>query len=103
MGNDPKWWGKEHSSAWERARATMKRDWESTKAELSKGTANWDLVESNYRYGVGAWWQYRNDHKQWDDRLESKLRDEWNDLKNGRPWDDVKASVRRAWERGGTR
>ena len=58
---------------------------------------DWTGVEDHHRYGVGARQQY-NDHD-WDDRLESKLREEWTDLKTGRTWDEVRGSVRRGWDR----
>ena len=35
--NDPSWWRDEHSSAWERAKEALRRDWEQTKADLSDG------------------------------------------------------------------
>ena len=58
---------------------------------------DWKRVEEDHRYGVGARNQYR-DHE-WDDRMESKLKEEWGDLKSGRTWDEVKSSVRRGWDR----
>lgn len=59
---------------------------------------DWKRVEEDYRYGVGARTQYRE--QEWDDRFESKLEEEWTDLKSGRTWDEVKGTVRRAWDRG---
>lgn len=121
---NPKWWNEEHDSTWSRVKAAMKRDWEQTKADLSsKGrdldqdvddtvkqaagkqaipplsqpNDDWNRVEEGYRYGVGARSQYNE--SEWDDRMESKLRDEWGDMKSGRTWDEVKAAVRRGWER----
>ena len=124
---NPKWWNEEHESTWTRVKAAMKRDWEQTKADVSsKGREldqdvddtikqaagkqpipplsqanrdddDWDRAEEGYRYGVGARSQYGS--QEWDDRLEGKLRDEWGDLKSGRTWDEVKASVRRGWDR----
>ena len=123
---DPKWWKPEHNSAWDRVKSALKRDWEQTKADLSsKGkelnqdigdtvkqaagkqpippdnvpNPEWDGVEPRYRYGVGAREQYGNDHKDWDDRLESKLKEEWQDLKDGTTWDEAKNFVRRGYER----
>jgi hypothetical protein len=34
---DPNWWRPEHSSAWERAKTALRRDWEQTKADFSDG------------------------------------------------------------------
>lgn len=124
---NPSWWNNTHDSAWDRVKAAFKRDWEQTKADLSsKGRdldqnaadtlkqaagkdpvppANvpnrkedtWEDVEPSYRYGVGARSQHGN--SDWDDRVESKLREEWTDLKSGRTWDEAKGWVRRAWDR----
>ena len=58
---------------------------------------DWKRVEEEHRYGVGARSQYRD--TEWDDRLEGKLKEEWNDLKSGRTWDEVKMGVRRGWDR----
>lgn len=132
--NKPKWWNQEHDSAWDRVKDAMKRDWEQTKSDLTRGRKgrdldqdvgdtvkqaagkdpvppmtsknppdvddkDWKRVEEDYRYGVGARHYYGDQHSDWDDRLESKLREEWGDLKNGRTWDEVKSSVRRGWDR----
>ena len=131
--NKPKWWNQEHDSAWDRVKDAMKRDWEQTKSDLTRGRKgtdldqdvgdtvkqaagkepippmaqrtppdvddkDWKRVEEEHRYGVGARSQY-GEHD-WDDRLESKLKEEWNDLKSGRTWDEVKMGVRRGWDRG---
>jgi hypothetical protein len=60
---------------------------------------DWKQAEEGYRYGVGARSQYGANGTQWDDRLEGKLKEEWGDMKSGRTWDEVKAAVRRGWER----
>jgi hypothetical protein len=59
---------------------------------------DWKNVEGEYQYGVGARNQYGKS-EDWNDRVESKLREEWGDLKAGRTWDEVKSSVRRGWDR----
>ena len=124
---NPKWWTDEHTGAWDRIKTALKRDWEQTKANNSRGKHgvdmdqdagdtlkqmagkepvppvgapaqdDWDSIEPGIRYGHGARTQYR-DHADWDDRLEGKLREEWNDLKSGRTWDEAKAHVRRGWD-----
>ncbi len=143
MATNPKWWNDQHTSAWDRVKSAMKRDWEQTKADFSKrgreldqdvddtvkqmagkqpipprGQPNveqpstrvratkdsdwdsrWENVEPEYRYGVGARNHYASDND-WNDRVESKLKEEWNDLKTGRTWDEVKDRVRRGWDRG---
>jgi hypothetical protein len=116
---NPKWWNEEHEDTWSRVKAAMKRDWEQTKADVSskgqeldqdvddtvkqaagkqpippEGVPNVD--EDAIRYGAGARKHYDTD---WDDRAEAKMKEEWNDLKTGRTWDEVKAAVRRGWDR----
>ena len=130
--NNPKWWNDQHTSAWDRVKAAMKRDWEQTKSDVGSKKARdldqdvgdtvkqmagkqpippgnqpnpegmgkgdrWESVEDDYRYGVGARQQYGNED--WNDRVESKLKEEWNDLRTGRTWDEVKSRVRRGWDR----
>lgn len=58
----------------------------------------WEDVEPSYRYGVGARAEHGTANPSWDDRLESKLSEEWTQLKSGQTWDEVKGSVRRAWD-----
>ena len=126
MTNDPKWWKPEHNSTWDNIKSAMKRDWEQTKADLSsKGTelnqdagdtvkqaagkqaipsasqpnSDWEGAETKYRYGVGAREQYGTEHKDWNDGLESKLKEEWQDLKDGTTWEEAKNFVRRGYER----
>lgn len=136
---NPKWWTNEHTSAWDRVKDAMKRDWEQTKADFSskRGTEldqhvgdtvkqaagkqaipapsqpnatskdvkpgqadqTWDRYADDYRFGTGARYQYGTDHAAWDQRLETKLKTDWDDLKTGRTWDDAKGRVRRAYDR----
>jgi hypothetical protein len=120
----PRWWNDEHTSAWDRIKAAFRRDWEQTKNDLSFKKAGRDLdqdvgdtvkqaagkqpvmtddydrLEPAMRYGYGASNYYRDDKDDWDDRTEGKLRQEWNDLKSGQTWDEVKGHVRRGWEWG---
>jgi hypothetical protein len=51
----------------------------------NKDEGDWTRAEEGYRYG--------------DDKLEGKLKEEWGDMKSGRTWDEVKATVRRGWDR----
>jgi hypothetical protein len=60
---------------------------------------DWDRDESAHRYGFGARSHYGPEHKEWDDRLESRLREEWTDLRTGKTWDETRAAVRRGWDR----
>nr|MBA3542815.1 hypothetical protein [Deltaproteobacteria bacterium] len=34
---EPTWWKSEHTSAWDRVKGALKRDWEQTKADFTKG------------------------------------------------------------------
>jgi hypothetical protein len=125
---NPKWWNEEHESTWSRVKSAMKRDWEQTKADLSSkgrdldqdvgdtvkqaagkqpippmGVKNpdddFDRDEEGYRYGAGARMHYGTAYPEWDDRVEGKMREEWTDMRSGRTWDEVKAAVRRGWDR----
>lgn len=59
----------------------------------------WETTgEPSYRYGYGARTHYKDD-SDWNDGVEAKLKEEWNDLKSGRTWDEVKTSVRRGWDK----
>lgn len=51
-----------------------------------------------YGYGAASADPYRA-HKSWDDKLESKMKQEWQDLKSGRTWDEVKSAVRSSFEK----
>ena len=127
MNRNPKWWNDETDSGWERTKEAFRRDWEQTKHDLGKNTpdldqdvddtvkqaagrqaipppmtpnndnATWDRYEPGARYGWGAASHYKGE--EWDDRVEGKLKEEWNDLKTGRTWEEIKAAVRRGWDR----
>lgn len=115
----PRWWTNEHTSAWDRVKAAMKRDWEQTKSDLSFEKAGTDLDQSvgdtvkqavgkedfdrdepAFRYGHGASMHYRDADDDWSDRVENKMREEWGDLKSGQTWDEAKAAVHRGWDWG---
>lgn len=85
MNTNPKWWNEEHTSAWNRVKAAVKRDWE-------QKPNDWETIEPTYRYGVGA---RHHDNEDWNDRVDSKMKEESPDLKSGRTWDEVKAVVQR--------
>jgi hypothetical protein len=126
---NPNWWNEKHEGTWDRIKSAMKRDWEQTKADVSSkgheldqsvgdtvkqmagkeaippgnmpnppGTdKKWEDIEPTYRYGVGARTQYGSE---WDEKLESKLSNEWTEIDEDREWDDVKGSVRRGYDYG---
>jgi hypothetical protein len=107
--NEADWWTEEHTSIWERLKASLKRDWEHAKAAFggktkgseespSKGD-NFSRAEPALRYGVGSSRQYPA-YPEWDDALESRLAEEWVILLPTHPWDEAKENVRRGWEAG---
>ena len=61
---------------------------------------SWDHDEPALRYGYGAEQNYRSQHTAWDDHVETKLSQEWTDLKTGRTWQESRDTVRRGWEAG---
>lgn len=62
---------------------------------------SWQDVEIPIRYGVGARAQFGSQYTDWDDKLESKLKADWEDTKDTthQKWNDVKDDVRRGYER----
>ena len=61
----------------------------------------WDDAEQPLMYGFGARRQYGEQHAQWNEKLESTLRTDWESGgdKAKRKWDDVKNVVRHAYDR----
>lgn len=53
--SQPRWWKRSHTSAWERAKEALRRDWEQTKADLEIGGAylNQD-ADDTFMQAVGA-------------------------------------------------
>ena len=122
---NPTWWKDEHTSAWDRTKEALRRDWEQTKADVSSGGKelnqdvgdtlkqaagkqaippgnaanppdNWNDAEPGIRYGYGAARQYQG--QDWNDGLESKLKADWHGAGNEGTWDHVKSAVRRGWD-----
>jgi hypothetical protein len=64
-----------------------------------KVIGDWDDVELPMGYGYNARQQYGSEHHDWDDKLEGKLRSEWESPENApqRGWDDVKQVVRHGY------
>lgn len=90
---NPRWWNEKHDAAWKNARDEIRR--EPNAGSISD--EQWSRSEPGMRYGYGARAQYASE-MEWTDKLEAKLREEWNDLKSGKTWDEVKAAVRRGWD-----
>jgi hypothetical protein len=70
------------------------------KANPPKVIGNWDDVEFPVGYGYGAHKKYGTDFPQWNDRLESTLKSEWDSGKSQthKEWNDVKRWVRHGYE-----
>jgi len=121
---NPTWWTDDHSSAWERSKEALRRDWEQTKADVSdSGTdlnqdvgdtikqaagkeaipprnvpnaPDWAEVEPAVRYGYGARSHYAG--REWNDDLEANLRQDWDSTGHGSSWERIKNAVRRGWD-----
>jgi hypothetical protein len=116
---NPKWWSKEHDSAWDRVKEAFQRDWEQTKHDFggdepdidqnvddtvgqaagsrpipSPGEPNFDEHEPAFRFGYGARRQYGSRFAKWDEGLENELRRDFGDDK----WDRCRTAVRRGWD-----
>ena len=57
-----------------------------------------DEAAVRYGYGAGTASAY-HEHKNWDDKLEGRLQNDWNMLKQDRPWSDVRDAARFGWNR----
>ena len=120
---NPKWWGKEHESAWERVKAAFKRDWDQTKHDFGgkqpdtdqdaddtvkqaagkqpippRGMPTYEEMEDAYRFGYGARTQYGNSFSEWDENLETQLESDWRQTYNDREWRDYRNAIRRGWD-----
>ena len=58
----------------------------------------WDHDEDAVRYGYGAGMHY-GDYPAWDDKTQGTLAKEWDDLKSGRSWAEIKEAVRHGWQK----
>lgn len=121
------WVEDRHGSAWDRAKEALKRDWTQTKADLHVDSGkelrqgaddtvkqaagkqpipppnqpnppDFDKVEPAVAYGFGAHEEYGQKFTNWDEKLETKLSDEWDSTRTGMNFDEVKPYVRRGWE-----
>jgi hypothetical protein len=121
---DPTWWTRDHSSAWERAKAALARDWEQTKADLTDSgqeldqdvgdtlkqaagkepippagvpnSAAWADAEPGLRYGYGA--RVYHGGGEWSEKLEGELSRDWETSNGSGTWEKVKSTVRRGWD-----
>ena len=61
----------------------------------------WKDAEEPFRYGYGARSEYGAQHTAWDDKLETRLRTDWEGDSTSEfhpKWEEIKAAVRRGWE-----
>jgi len=65
-----------------------------------KVIGDWDDVELPIGYGYGARQKYGAEHADWNDRLETMLRLEWesSESANSRAWHEVKVWVRHGYD-----
>lgn len=120
---NPKWWDKEHDSAWDRVKAAFKRDWDQTKHDFGgdepdtdqdvddtikqasgkqpippRGEPTYEEIEDAYRFGYGAHSQYGKRYTSWNNELESQLQTDWRDTYTDREWQLYRDSIRRGWD-----
>jgi hypothetical protein len=120
---NPKWWTKEHDSAWDRVKAAFKRDWDQTKHDFGgkepdtdqdvddtvkqmagkepippRGMLTFEEHEDAYRFGYGARSHYRKDYPAWNDRLEAQLNNDWRDTYSDRDFMMYREHIRRGWD-----
>jgi len=119
------WWNEDNDSAWDRAKAAFKRDWDQTRHDLGghapdtdqkigntarqaagkesippRGVPTYEEVEPAYRYGFGARSKYGAEYPEWDDELEIQLKGEWEEIAPARKqtWMQDRAAIRRGWD-----
>lgn len=62
---------------------------------------SWDDAEEPLMYGYGARKEFGADHEQWNDNLETTLKNDWETRGAAtRKWEDVKSVVRHGYDRG---
>lgn len=121
--DNPSWWNKDNDSAWERVKAAFKRDWDQTKHDFGgdEPDTNQDVddtvkqavgkqpipprrqptfedVEHAYRFGYGARSHYQKEYPSWDEKLEARLRSDWESSENDWDWDTSRGAIRRGWD-----
>lgn len=69
-------------------------------AVRDKAVAKWREAEQQVRYGYAVRSQYAANYI-WDNKLEAKLRGEWDALNTGVSWNDSRVEIRRGWNYSG--
>lgn len=122
---NPQWWNKDMDSAWDRVKAAMRRDWDQTKHDFGgdepdtdqdvddtvaqavgkqpippRGMPTYEDVEPAYRFGYGAHQKYSEQYTDWNDELETRLREDWRTTGESAEmdWDRMRPAIRRGWE-----
>lgn len=120
---NPSWWNKDNDSAWERAKAAFKRDWDQTKHDFGgkqpdtdqnvddtvkqaagkqpippRGQPVYEEIEDANRFGYGARSYYSNKYSNWNNDLETQLRRDWQDTYGDRDWMLYRDEIRRGWD-----
>jgi hypothetical protein len=122
---NPQWWSARDDSDWERVKMAMKRDWDQTKHDMGgdepdtnqsightsrqatgkeaippRGQPNYEELEPAYRYGYGARSKYGNLYRNWDDDLELRLKQEWQEIAPNRrqTWLQDRTAIRYGWD-----
>lgn len=125
--DQPAWWTTDETSAWDRVKEALRRDWDQTKhdfglkygQDLNQGvvdtvrqavgsepippphvantTEAWS-DEAAVRYGYGAGLSPNyRSYQGWSQELEAQLQKDWEGMSSGRPWADVRLAVYYGW------
>ena len=124
----PGWWLSEHTTAWERTKDALRRDWLATMSDFDAAASR--QLARNIRGGPGlggatvmalfegpatpppmvfelaepalrygfAAASHYRAHAVWNDALEAVLRNEWTQRPDARAWSVVVDDVRRGWD-----
>ena len=112
MNNRPTWYTDEYDSGWNRVKAAFKNDWEQTKHDFGSDTARdlnqdagdtikqatgtedaFDKHEPGFSFGYAAQRHYRSTYPDWNDELDTRLRQDY-----GTDYDKDRNDIRRAYE-----
>lgn len=117
---NPTWWTKENDSAWERTKAALQRDWDQTKHDFGgkepdtnqgvgdtlKQAAGKEAIpprrqpnyESALRFGYGARSHYGSEYSEWNDDVETRLKQDWTSANPNANWDEDREAIHHAWD-----
>jgi len=106
------WYTDEHMSTWDRIKAAFANDWEQTKHDFGSKSARhldqdvddtlkqamgsdnaFENHEQAFRFGHAAHSQFASQHPEWNDDLETKLRDDYEG-----DYETDRAYIRHAYE-----